>query len=140
MTRALPWHGLTFAAVLAALLLTACVERTARIDTRPSVALVLVNDEEVGASPVKFNFLWYGDYDIIVRKPGYETLKTHYRLNPPWYQWPGLDLVCETLIPTTFHDQQVFPTFELEPAQTPAAEDLVGRATELRDRAMFEAE
>ena len=133
-------HGgwLVAGALVGPLGLTACVERTARIQTNPAGALVTVNDEEVGVSPVKFNFLWYGDYDIIVRKPGYETLKTHYRIDAPWYQWPPIDLIAETMIPTMIQDQRELPIFELQPAQTPTADDLIKNATEVRDRALFE--
>lgn len=140
MMRRRHWCWVTLPAALMALFQAGCVERTARIQTKPSGAMVLVNDEEVGVSPVKFDFTWYGDYDIILRKPGYETLKTHYRIEAPWYQWPPIDLVAEALIPTMIHDQRTLPTFELQPAQTPTAEELVERATELRDRSLFEAE
>ncbi|MEW6253488.1 MAG: PEGA domain-containing protein [Planctomycetota bacterium] len=123
---------------LLALALSGCVERTARVTTRPSGALVTINDEEVGVSPVKFNFLWYGDYDIIVRKPGFHTLKTHYRIDAPWYQWPPFDFIAEVLIPTTIRDQRELPPFELEPAEPMTTEEIVKRATDLRDQAVFE--
>ncbi len=122
----------------ACLLLTGCVERTAKIRTDPPGALVMVNDEEVGVSPVKFSFQWYGDYDILVRKAGYATLKTHYRIDAPWYEWPPFDLIAETLVPTMIRDEHVLPTFTLEPAETPPVDELVKEATELRDRALFE--
>jgi hypothetical protein len=124
-------------ALLAGLFATGCVERTARIQTDPPGAFVIVNDEEVGVSPVKFSFLWYGDYDIMVRKPGYQTLKTHHQINAPWYEWPPIDLVAETMIPVMIRDEHVLPTFTLEPAETPTAEELVKQATELRDQALF---
>jgi hypothetical protein len=120
--------------------LVGCVERIAKIETRPPGALVIVNDEEVGVSPVKFAFTWYGDYDVILRKPGYETLKTHYRVDAPWYQWPPLDVVSETLIPVMIRDEHTLPPFELQPTQTPTVEEVVQRATELRDQALFEGE
>ena len=117
-----------------------CVERTARIETDPPGALVIVNDEEVGVSPVKFSFLWYGDYDIMLRKPGYRTLKTHHRLNAPWYQYPPFDLIAETMIPVMIRDKHVLPTFVLEPAEPPSVADIVERATEMRDRALYEGD
>ncbi len=120
--------------------LTGCVERTARIKTRPSGAVVTINDEEKGVSPVKVDFLWYGDYDIIIRKPGYKTLKTHYRIDAPWYEWPPLDLFAEALIPTMIHDERELPTFELEKAEAPDPAAVLDRATELRDRAIYEGE
>jgi len=129
-------------AALAALLLTlagGCVERILKIQTDPPGALVTVNDEEVGVSPVQVSFLWYGDYELTIRKRGYETLKTSYRIHPPWYQWPPLDLIAETLIPFTIRDEHELPIFTLTPAAEPPVEEVVQRAVELRDRAVFEA-
>lgn len=117
-----------------------CVERTAKVITDPPGALVTINDEEVGVSPVKFSFTWYGDYDIILRKPGYETLKTNFRVHAPWHQYPPIDLVTETMLPFMIRDEHVLPTFVLKPAAPPAIADVVERATELRDRALFEGE
>lgn len=132
---------LAYACVLAAVLLAVCggcVERTLKIQTDPPGALVTVNDEEVGVSPVKFSFLWYGDYDIILRKAGYQTLKTHYRVDAPWYEWPPFDLVAETLVPAQIRDEHDLPTFMLEPSETPAVQDVVERAEELRERGLHE--
>ncbi len=123
-----------------ALGLPGCVERTVRIATRPTGAVVTLNDEEVGASPVKSDFLWYGDYDIVIRKPGYQTLKTHYQINAPWYEVPPLDLFSEALWPGMIHDERTLPTFELTRAEPPERAAVVDRAEELRDRAVYEGE
>lgn len=119
--------------------LAGCVERKARVQTDPPGAVVIVNDEEVGVSPVTFHFLWYGDYDIVLRKAGYETLKTHYRIDAPWYQYPPFDLVAEAMVPATIRDEHVLPTFTLQPREVPSAEAVVRRAVELRERALYEA-
>lgn len=111
-----------------------CVERTLKIQSTPSGALVAVNDEEVGMTPVKFAFLWYGDYDIILRKPGYQTLKTHCTIKRPWYEVPPIDFVAETLVPTVLQDNHVLPAFALAPVETPAVSDVVERASELREQ------
>jgi len=124
-----------------ALLLVAlggCVERVMKIETDPQGALITVNDEEVGVSPVKFSFLWYGDYDIIARKTGYRTLKTHYRVNAPWYQYSPIDLVAETLLPVTIRDEHAVPVLKLEPAEPPTVEEVIRRAGELRRQALGE--
>lgn len=114
-----------------------CVERTMKITTQPPGALVIVNDEEVGLSPAKFSFTWYGDYDLIIRKTGFKTLKAHHRLDAPWWQWPPFDLITETMIAGTLRDEHELPTYALESAETPTVEDVVQRAVELRDRALF---
>lgn len=123
---------------LALLALGGCVERTMKIDSDPQGARVFVNDEEIGVTPARFAFLWYGDYDIMLRKEGYQTLKTHHRVDPPWYQYPPIDLVAECLIPGTIKDEHVLPTYALEPAGVPPIEEVIERAVELRDQALHE--
>ncbi len=128
-------------AVVAAILLVwtaGCVERTMKIQSDPPGALVTVNDEEVGATPVKFAFLWYGDYEIILRKAGYETLKTHYDVKPPWYEIPPIDFVSEILVPKMMQDHHELPTFALAPMEKPSVEQVIDRAAELRERALFQ--
>jgi hypothetical protein len=128
----------TLVAALALLVPGACVERTMKIDSQPPRARVFVNDEEVGVTPAKFSFLWYGDYDIMLRKEGFHTLKTHYRVDPPWYQYPPIDLIAECFIPGTIKDEHVLPTYHLEPAGVPPVQEIVERAVELRERALYE--
>ena len=129
--------------ILSILLLSAghgCVERTMKIQTDPPGAIVVINDEEVGVSPAKFTFVWYGDYDIILRKAGYETLKTHYRVDAPWYEWPPFDLVAETLVAKQIRDEHELPTFTLTPAETPSVADVVQRAVDAQEEAMRQSE
>lgn len=113
-----------------------CVRRTVTINTAPQGAKVILNDEEVGTSPVQVDFLWYGDYDVIVRKDGYETLHTHQRLEPPWYQVPPFDFFAEILNPVMLHDQQQM-SFTLHPAQPIDKAELIQKAGEVRERALF---
>lgn len=118
---------------------TGCVRRTLTVRTEPEGAIVLLNDEEVGLSPVTVDFTWYGDYDVIIRKEGYETLKTHHRISAPWYELTPLDFVFETMVPFTLHDQHD-TQFELELEQLPARAELIDRAAALRDRTLFTEE
>jgi len=114
-----------------------CVERVMRITTEPAGARVVVNDEDVGLSPARFTFLWYGDYDIVVRKPGFKTVRTHHRVDAPWHQYPPFDLVAETMIATTIRDEHDVPLIRMEPDVAVPAEVLVERATQLRDETLY---
>ena len=58
--------------LVASLLLCGCVERRLTINTKPQGAVVALNDEEIGESPVSVNFNWYGDYCVRISKEGYE--------------------------------------------------------------------
>lgn len=111
-----------------------CVRRTMKITTEPPNALVFLNDHEVGRSEVSVDFLWYGDYDVVVRKEGYETLKTHWDVKAPWYQQIPFDFFAEVLWPGNIHDVRE-KHFVLEAQTLPTPEELTERATELRTEA-----
>ena len=116
-----------------------CVRRTLTIETAPSGALVYLNDEELGRSPVTTDFLWYGDYDVIIRKEGHRTLGTHARISTPWYQvWP-IDFFAEVLYAGKIHDER-FLHYDLEPEQLPGREQLIERAEELRRGSLLDAQ
>ena len=61
---------------------------------------------------------------------------THYRIDPPWYQYPPFDLVAECLVPTTIKDERVIPEFQLQPRQAPPIGEIVERALQARDLTM----
>ena len=122
-------------AVIAVVGAMGCVRRTMTITTTPPQSLVFINDQDVGRSTVTTDFLWYGDYDIIIRKEGYKTLKTHWKIEAPWYQRIPMDLLAEVFYPGWLHDVHQ-RHFELAPATTPTQEELLGRAKETRERAL----
>ena len=114
-----------------------CLRRTMTINTAPQGARVLLNDQEVGTSPVSVDFTFYGDYSVILQKDGYQTLQTHQVVETPWYELPGLDFFTEILWPFPVHDKREY-TFEMQQAGPPIArEDLVKQAEQFRDRAVF---
>jgi hypothetical protein len=81
----------------ALLLLGGCAQRTVDITSDPSGALVFLNGDEVGRAPLRYDFTWYSDYDVTLRKDGYETLKTHHKIDPPLLFIPPLDLIGELI-------------------------------------------
>lgn len=114
-----------------------CVERTVTITTEPDNATVYLNDQEVGQSPVTVPFTWYGTYDVICRKDGFATMQQAVRLDAPWYELPGIDLVSECLTPVTYRDHRAHH-FVLEPEKLPTKDELLGNASEFRDKALSE--
>lgn len=129
-------RGLCGLLVVSAALSAGCIERTVSINTEPQGATVFLNDEEVGKTPLKVPFTWYGDYDIIIRKPGYQTIRTNHNIQTPWYETPGIDVFTECLIPVTVHDDHVLETYALELQKTPEREDLLRSADEARSQAL----
>ncbi len=116
---------------VASVLLSGCVERQLTINTEPQGALVTLNDEEIGVSPVTVSFEWYGDYDVIIRKEGFEPLKTHRKLKGPWYDAFPFDFFAQILNPDRILDSYEW-TFELEEKTEPTREELIRKAEELK--------
>lgn len=114
--------------------LCGCVERKLTITSEPSNALVYMNGKEIGRTPVETDFLWYGNYDVQVRKDGYQTLKTHSRISAPWWQWVPIDLLAELMPwhPTDY--QSLHYTLDLAPASDTPVETLIDRATEMKSK------
>jgi hypothetical protein len=121
--------------LLAGLLgLCGCVERKLTISTNPSGALVLLNDEEVGVSPVTVPFNWYGDYNVTIRKPGCETLQAHKKLSSPWYDYFPFDFFAEILYPGRIIDNYEW-SFDLKPKKEIDRNELIRAAEQLEEPA-----
>ena len=88
-----------------------CVRRTLTVTTDPPGALIYLNGVEAGRSPLERDFVFYGTYDVAVRKEGYETLKTKGKVIAPWWQWVPIDFFAEFL---PLHDRQTL-TYTLYP-------------------------
>lgn len=114
---------------------TGCVRRTITITTDPPQARVFLNDQEIGRSEVSTDFLWYGDYDIAIRKEGYETIQTNWTIKPPWYQWIPFDFFAEVLWPGWIHDAHK-QHYVLVPAASPTEAEVIERAQAERDAAI----
>lgn len=106
------------------------IERSVTINTEPQGALVYLNGEELGRSPVRHDFTWYGDYDVQIRKEGYQALKTHQWVSAPWWQWMPVDFVVE-FVPAHIVDHRDYAyTLAPEPAANP--QQMIQSAVELR--------
>ena len=125
--------ALSVVSLISTLLLGGCVERRLTINTLPQGALVLLNDEEIGTSPVTVSFEWYGDYNVAIRKEGFETLKTHRKLKGPWYDKFPFDFLAQILNPGRIVDSYDW-TFELAPKKEISRGELIQKAQELKEQ------
>lgn len=107
------------------------VQRTLSINSDPPGALLFMNDQEVGRTPVTRDFIWYGWYQLELRKEGYKTLKTRAEVIAPAWQWPPFDLAAD-FSPARLKDKHKL-LFKLEPEELPPSNDeMLGRAEQLR--------
>jgi hypothetical protein len=112
------------------LLAGGCVQRTLTIRSNPPGAQLYLNGVEVGRTPISRDFLWYGTYDVELRKEGYETLKTTGKVIAPWWQWVPIDFFAEAF---PLHDRrQLSYSMKLESAIATDPELLLSRAEQLK--------
>ena len=111
-----------------------CIERILTIQTDPPGALVELNAQEMGRTPVSRDFTWYGTYDVTLRLDNYRTLKTTAKVFAPIYEWIPLDLVTE-LLPLPFKDHHtIHYTLMTEPPASEPNAGILERAEELKGR------
>jgi len=111
-----------------------CVERRLLVRSNPPGALLKIDDEEIGITPVSTSFVYYGTRKIQLVKDGYETLTLLQPIPAPWYEWPGVDLVSEHLVPGQIRDMRVLD-YQLQPAAMVPTEQLLERGNQLRNNA-----
>jgi hypothetical protein len=116
--------------VLLAVSVAGCVERRLWVRSEPAGARVFFDGVPVGETPVEIPFAHYGTREVALRAAGHEPARLRVDLSPPWYAWPGLDLVTEVLLPWTIRDER-----RLEVRLIPATERSLAELAERGEQA-----
>lgn len=114
----------------AALAVLGCVERRMTVRSNPPGALVYIDREEVGVTPVSRSFVHYGTRRIKLVKEGYETLEVKQRVWEPVYDFILWELITEVM-PYRFRDEREF-SYEMKKREEPDPDALVERASRMR--------
>jgi hypothetical protein len=125
--------ALLLTALLAAGSLPGCIEQRYVIESDPPGALVLVNGQPLGTTPVDGYFTYYGIYNFTLVKDGYQTQVVRQKLSAPWFEYPGLDFVTENLYPVKVEDVRRFK-YSLQPLVQVGVDDVLPQAEQLRQR------
>lgn len=110
------------------------VRRRLTVRSIPEGALVYVDDQQIGSTPVSTSFVYYGTRKIQLIKDGFKTLTVKQSFSPPWYEIPGVDFFSENLYPGELRDERVLD-FQMEPETIPPTTELLQRAEALRSSA-----
>ena len=110
------------------------VRRRLTIRSNPPGALVVIDDQEIGYTPVSTSFTYYGTRKIQLIKDGFETLTVKQAIQPPWYEYPPFDFLSENFAWSEIRDERAID-FQLIGQQIVPTDVLRGRAEELRDSA-----
>lgn len=91
------------------------VNRSLTIETDPKDADIYFDDNLIGKSPVKFDFMWYAKHRIRIEKKGYYKLEKTELIKAPFFMYIPLDLVSEAL-PIHLKDERKF-SYKLFPRE-----------------------
>ncbi len=118
--------------LMTAVSFTGCVRRRMTVRSNPPGAMVYIDDQQIGTTPVSTDFLYYGTRKIKLIKDQFETMTTYHTVSPPWYQIPPIDFVSENLVGREIRDERVL-NFNLVPQRMVPSQELLGRASNLRN-------
>jgi PEGA domain len=116
---------------LLAFSLPGCVERRYTIRSDPPGALVVVNNEEIGRTPVSKSFIFYKDREITLMMDGFQTKKVIEPIRAPWYDNMITEVITENFLPVTIRDEREF-MYKLDPVTQVPRDELIARADTLR--------
>ncbi len=113
------------------LFLPACasVERRITITSEPTGAHVILNDTDVGYTPLEVDFTWFGAYEVRASMPGYALIHETRTISAPLHEQPGIDILAAAL--PGKRSTRVEWHLVLTP-ETITDEDLILRARELQ--------
>ena len=125
--------------VASTLALSGCrTRRVMEVTSDPAGAVVRLDEEIVGETPLEIQFTHYGRRRLTLYLPGYRTWTRRVEPKRPWYSVFPLDFVTEVLLPLglehrhPYHAELQPDTGAVEETGEPATDAFVERAVEVR--------
>lgn len=112
--------------------LPGCVSRRLTIRSNPPGAMVYIDDQEIGVTPVSTSYIYYGGRKIRLVRDGFETVTVIQEIPAPWYQYFPIEFVADNVVPWEIRDERTLD-FTLTPQQLVHPNELQRRAQSLRD-------
>ncbi|MEX1230093.1 MAG: PEGA domain-containing protein [Planctomycetaceae bacterium] len=113
-----------------------CVHRRLTIHSEPEGALVMLDGEEVGFTPVSVDFTYYATREVKLIKDGYETMTVLEKVPAPWYQRFPADFFSEHFLPFRVKNRHEF-RYKLEPKAVVPTQELLDRAGSFRSESQL---
>ena len=117
--------------LLIACSLTGCVQRRFIVRSQPEGALVTIDRQSVGRTPLSVPFTYNGTREIQVEKDGFKTINVQQQFKPTWYERFPVSFVTENFWPREIRDHRLVE-FQMEPKTQVQENLLLERASEMR--------
>ena len=132
--RLRPWLMVCLLAMCG--LSSGCMHRRLTIRSDPPGALVRLEGEDIGYTPVSIDYTYYGTREITLLKDGYETRTVMQPISAPWYQVLPFEFVSDNLALTKINDRRDI-TYTLQPQRMVPTQEVLDRANGLRSEAQI---
>ena len=129
--RAKPIHAVCLAALALCVIQLGCIRRVLMVRSEPEGALVTIDRQTVGQTPVAVPITYYGTREIRLEKDGFETLETKERFRTPWYDMFPLSFFTAHFSLRERRDVRNLD-YRLTPKQLVDENELLQRAGQLR--------
>ncbi len=134
------WHICRTLVLASSMIVTLCgcgsLHRRITVRSDPPRALVLVDGDEKGYTPMQMDFTYYGTREITLIKDGYETLNAMQKVRTPWYQIVPLDFFSDNFLPFKVTNRHEF-SYQLQPQVVVPTGELLDRANAFRSEAQI---
>lgn len=108
-----------------------CVQRRMLVRSQPEGAMVTIDRQAIGLTPVSVPFSYYGTREIQLEKDGYQTISVRQRFRPPWYEIFPLSFFSNHFALREIRDVRRLD-FEMLPKVQVSEYQLIDRANQLR--------
>jgi hypothetical protein len=108
-----------------------CVKRRLLIRSQPEGALVTIDNQTIGHTPVSTPYTYSGTRDVKVELDGYETIKVQENVRDPLYLRFPLGFFVENFYPFELDVERELD-FQMSPLPEVRQNDLLDRASQLR--------
>lgn len=108
-----------------------CIRKRMTVRTNPPGAMVYVDKQPIGLTPVSTSFIYYGTRGLEIFRDGYKTERFLRKTRPPWYAIPPLDFFSETLWPFETRDERIIDV-QLSPEPDVPRDALIASGEQLR--------
>ena len=117
--------------IMAVSSMTGCLRKRMTVRTSPPGAMVYIDKNPIGLTPVSTSFTYVGTRNFEIIRDGYRTEKFLRRISPRWYEIPPLDFFSETLWPFEIRDERIMDV-QLTPDPVVPTEALIASGEQLR--------
>ena len=108
-----------------------CVQRRLQIRSQPEGALVSVDRQPVGSTPVSVPYTYHGTREIQLEKDGFKTVRVEQNIRPAWFDRFPVSLISNNFAFREIRDDRVFD-FAMEPKEPVNESMLYDRANDMR--------